>query len=104
EQFRKTKPDWAPDLPISFDACQQLQSSTSKRMRQLGDFGMSLLMAQWDLAHPEYADYCREVKPGQCWRGDETLEEWERLCWRISDGVDRRGQPPNESDRAARIS
>src|SRR4051794_31916291 len=35
-QFRTTKPPWAPDLPISVDACEQLQNSCSARMRRLG--------------------------------------------------------------------
>jgi len=36
EQFRLSKPPWAPDLPISIEACNKLQESCSSRMRRVG--------------------------------------------------------------------
>jgi hypothetical protein len=89
EQFRRTKPPWAPDLPTSLDACEKLQTSCSTRMQKLGDYGYSLLLAQWDPTHPSFADWLAAGRRGH---SDETLEAFEQLTDRIDAGVQHRGR------------
>jgi hypothetical protein len=91
EQFRKSKPPWAPELPISFDACEKLQNSASQRMRQLGKFAYSLLVSQYDPAHPSFSEWLaqRGRRPD-----DESLERFERFLRRIDAGIMHRGVVP----------
>jgi hypothetical protein len=98
EQFRQLpKPPWAPDLPLSFEACEKLQNSGSSRMRRVGNFGMSLLMSQWDEAHPAFDQYCCEGK--KVWREDETLDGWAELLERMDAGIMHRGAVPRIKGR-----
>jgi hypothetical protein len=84
ERFRQTKPSWAPELPINLDEIGQLQNGCSRRMRQVGDFGYSLLLSQWDEAHPEFTT--KQWQPD-----DEQLEQWERFAARMNAGILHRG-------------
>jgi hypothetical protein len=93
-QFRKTKPSGAPELPINYDDCERLRGSRSSRMRRVGEFGYSLWMSQWHPEHPEFADYCREVKAGGYWRHDEMLQRCEQFFKRIDAGILNRGVVP----------
>lgn len=92
EQFHRTKPSWAPDLPISCADCEKLQNSASRRMRQLGDYGTSLQQSQYDPAHPLFDAYCREGE--KIWHDDETRDGWVEFLERLDAGIMHRGAVP----------
>jgi hypothetical protein len=81
ERFDQTKPPWAPQLPVTVDGCMRMQASASKRMKQLGNFCYSLMLARWDVRHPDFAEYCRAGE--EVWNHDETMEGWEALFQQI---------------------
>ena len=107
EQFRKTAPDWAPELPLRHEACEALQNSDNNRLSMVGLYAGSLCLADWE-DHPPFADYARgllayeytpqrlrddadlqrefpaAVLPGLCggwlsWRSPKTLAQHKRL-------------------------
>jgi len=59
-------------------------------MRQVGQYWMSSLLAQWDEAHPSFDEYCHRGE--KVWHNDKTLEGWERLAARMDAGVLHRGR------------
>jgi hypothetical protein len=81
ERFARSKPDWAPVLPVTIDGILRMQASASRRMKKLGDFAYSLLLARWDVRHPDYEDYVRAGE--DVWNHDETMEGWEQLFQQI---------------------
>jgi hypothetical protein len=58
-QFHESKPSWAPDLPLSFHASRELKCECAPRVRLVGYFGLSQLLAQYDEAHPAFDPFCR---------------------------------------------
>jgi hypothetical protein len=81
ERFARSKPDWAPQLPVTIDGCMKMQASASRRMKKLGDFAYSLMLSRWDSRHPDYEDYVRGRE--EVWNHDETMEGWEQLFQQI---------------------
>jgi hypothetical protein len=86
-QFRLDGPSWAPDLPIDSDACQELENNASARMQCVGEYGTSLLISQWDPAHPAFDDYCRETGPGWYWHQDENVPKFRQFLRQANVGI-----------------
>jgi hypothetical protein len=57
-QFHEIKPFWAPDLPLSFHASRELKFECDPRVRLVGYFGLSQLLAQYDESHPAFDRFC----------------------------------------------
>jgi hypothetical protein len=86
-QFRQARPPWAPDLPIDYADCVELEGSTCARMQCVGEYGSSLLISGWDPAHPFFDDYCRETGPGRYWHQDETIPKFMQFLHRVDAGI-----------------
>lgn len=89
--FEKSKPSWAPALPISVIEYEKLKNDESPRINLVGHYGGSLIALEWDERHPSFPDYgcglmAYEHTPDHLKRDPELLEEFPP---RRLDGLDR---------------
>jgi hypothetical protein len=89
-RFRRTKPDWAPELPMNIEDIEKLRASGSRRMRQLGDYALALMIALWAPRCPTFDEYCNGADVH--WPDDEAVEGWERLQERTKAGLEADGR------------
>jgi len=62
EWFRKTKPPWAPDLPLSAAEIAKMQEDPDPRLQLVGHFADSLRCNDWNYQqHPPFSIYARGV-------------------------------------------
>ena len=58
-RFHASKPSWAPDLPLSLNAGGKLKRKHDLRMRLVGYYGISQLVAKYVESHPAFEPFCR---------------------------------------------
>jgi hypothetical protein len=58
-RFHESKPSWAPDLPLSLNAGGKLKCKRDLRVRLVGYYGISQLIAKYDESHPAFEPFCR---------------------------------------------
>jgi hypothetical protein len=58
-RFHASKPSWAPDLPLSLNAGRELKRKRDPRVRLVGYYGISQLVAKYDESHPAFEPFCR---------------------------------------------
>jgi hypothetical protein len=58
EQHRRTAPEWASQLPLCREKCEELIVDDHKPYRMLGYFGRSLAWNEWNLEqHPDFKTF-----------------------------------------------
>jgi hypothetical protein len=93
--FEKSKPPWAPSLPISKPDCDKLRYDGNPKFNLIGYYGGSRAASEWDERHPSFIDYgcglmAYKHAPDHLKRDPELLEEFPPcrlegldrfLCW-----------------------
>jgi hypothetical protein len=115
-QHHLSKPPGFPDLPISPDACREMEERHDKRAQLVGRYGTSQMRARWDKRHPTFKRFCRGLmadkrtptnlrndlelyqmfppkwlrglQQDRCWGTADTLKEWARLVWRVDTSLE----------------
>jgi len=130
-RFHESKPAWAPDLPLSFNAGRELKSKRDPRVQLVGYYGISQLIAQYDEDHPAFklfvcgllADertpkklredptlqrmfppkYMRELGQGGYWYTPATLGAWCDLMTKVGASVVRCDNPKHQAEVAYQL-
>jgi hypothetical protein len=115
-QHHLSKPPGFPELPISPDACREMEEQHDKRAQLVGRYGTSQMRARWVKRHPTFKPFCRGLladertppnlrndlelrqmfppKPLQglqqdgYWSTADTREAWAHLVWRVDTSLE----------------
>jgi len=130
-RFHESKPAWAPDLPLSFNAARELKRKRDPRVQLVGFFGLSQLIAQYDEDHPAFEPFCcglladdrtsarlrensklrrmfppkhvRELGQGGYWYSPVTLQAWCDLMTKVGASVVRCDNPKHQAEVAYQL-